>query len=350
MSRVNVCKSVDENIKRHAEAFPYIEIYGWLLGYDYNNQLFVISSIPCKQYKMQNKIIAEPSQEKVMEISKAIPRGIGIVGIYHSHVGEVFHSSTDNHTVKQFASVYPYFLSIVTNVQETKFYQLKGQNVEETKVKISGLQVPLPIKFLAKVRLNLPSLSDLNIQTISSKMREILESFAVKQIEYNQNLLSDTMSTDKIEGKECLVRFSVRGEKPATAEYIAFEMNLEANILAQEKTLLSTIKPMMKQAFIDDMYYQLKNTTIKGREISKPIKIEFLSDNVNWKFYVSKKDGETMVDFLELLAFRIEYYSAKNEKKREKMLVPIKNTLTKVKKEENIAKIVQIVEDLAKEI
>jgi len=325
-------------------------IYGWLLGYDHNDQLFVVSSVPCKQYKMQNQIIAEPSQEEVMEISKAIPMGIGIVGIYHSHVGKVFHSSTDDHTVKQFASVYPYFLSIVTNVEETKYYQLKDESVEEIKVKVSSIKMPQSIRFIAKAKLNLSQGTKLNIQTISSKMREILESFEVKQIEYKQNLLSGSISTDKLEGNECLVRFSVFEDNLATADDLTFTMDLHANIFAQERTPLSLIKPLMKQAFIDDMYYQLKNTIVTKGEISRPVRIEFLYDNIDWKFYVSKKDKEYMLSFLQLLEFRVEYFSSKNEKKREIMLKMIKNTKNNMEKEENFAKIIQIVEDLAKKI
>jgi len=349
MSKVNVCGSVADDIKRHARAFPTIEIYGWLLGYDHGDQLFVVSSVPCKQYKMQNQIIAEPSQEEVMEISKAIPRGIGIVGIYHSHVGKVFHSSTDNHTVKQFASVYPYFLSIVTNVKETKYYQLKGESVEEIKVKVSLIKVPQSIRFLTKAKINLSHGTALNVQTISSKMREILESFEVKQIEYKQNLLSGSISTDKLEGNECLVRFSVFEDNLA-ADGLMFTMDLHANIFAQERTLLSSIKPLMKQAFIDDMYYQLKNTIMVEDKISRPVRVEFLFDNIDWKFYVSKKDKEHMLSFLQLLEFRVEYFSSKNEKKREIMLKTIRNTKNNVEKEENFAEIIQIVEDLAKEI
>lgn len=350
MSKVNVCESVADDIKRHASAFPTIEIYGWLLGYDHNDQLFVVSSVPCKQYKMQNQIIAEPSQEEVMEISKAIPMGIGIVGIYHSHVGKVFHSSTDDYTVKQFASVYPYFLSIVTNVEETKYYQLKDESVEEIKVKVSSIKVPQTIRFLTKAKLDHAKLSELNVQTISSKMREILESFEVKQIEHKQNLLSGSMSTDKLEGKECLVRFSVFEDSLETVKGLTFTMDLNANIFAQERTPLSSIKPLMKQAFIDDMYYQLKNTLIAKSEISKPVRIEFLHDNITWKFYVSKKDKENMLSFIQLLEFRVEYFSSKNEKKREILLNTIRNTKNNIEKEENFAKIIQIVEDLAKKI
>jgi proteasome lid subunit RPN8/RPN11 len=134
MSDVYIFEHVLEAIQNHADSFKEQEIYGWLLGYDNYEKLFVISSIPCYHYRMQSQISAEPSHEEVMEITKAIPKGIGVVGIYHSHTGKVFHSKTDDQTIEQFATIYPYFLSIVTNVSETKYYQFKENSVNEINV------------------------------------------------------------------------------------------------------------------------------------------------------------------------------------------------------------------------
>ena len=101
MSKVSVSNHVIQAVKNHAKNFPDIEIYGWLLGYEYKEVLYVISSVPCKSYQVQNRLVAEPSHEEIFEISKAIPKGVNIIGIYHSHTGSVFHSATDDQTIKQ---------------------------------------------------------------------------------------------------------------------------------------------------------------------------------------------------------------------------------------------------------
>ena len=132
MMEIKVCDKVLTAIKKHAKKNKDKEIYGWLIGFDYQGELYVTYSVPCIKYIQQELTIAEPSHEEVIEISRTIPAGIGIIGIYHSHTGEVYHSSTDDSTIKQFSSVYPYFVSIVTNITETKIYQLIDDSVKET--------------------------------------------------------------------------------------------------------------------------------------------------------------------------------------------------------------------------
>jgi len=318
MNKVNICNHVIEAIRKHAQSFPDIEIYGWLLGYDYKNQLYVVASIPCKQYTVQSKLIAEPSQEEVMEISKAIPGGIGVVGIYHSHVGAVFHSATDDQTVKQFASVYPYFLSTVTNIEETKYFQLKDESVEELEVKYYKETNLVQTKFITDIKVQIDE-DSLTISQISSQIREMFENTKIISTLIVDKLIENNIPLRKIENKDCFVVLSsFQGPIREDLGQI-FRLKLSANFTLHKNLQLNEISKQIIQALIDDMYYQLGSSELKNKELLFPERLELDVDNLIWKFYINRQD-KSFADFVNLLIFRLKHMSFQYKKQQSKLI------------------------------
>lgn len=126
MSRVHVDHWIEEFIKAHARTSSK-EIYGWLVGHETPaGDLLVVSAITCERYTTQHEVGARPDTREIQELASSLPQGIGFVGIYHSHPGEVFHSSTDDETAISMARLYPRLLSAVTNGSITKWYRYEG--------------------------------------------------------------------------------------------------------------------------------------------------------------------------------------------------------------------------------
>ncbi len=126
MPRVHVDHWIEEFIKAHARTSSK-EIYGWLVGHETpSGDLLVVSAIACERYTTQHEVGARPDTLEIQELASSLPQGIGFVGIYHSHPGEVFHSSTDDETAISMARLYPRLLSAVTNGSITKWYRYEG--------------------------------------------------------------------------------------------------------------------------------------------------------------------------------------------------------------------------------
>lgn len=321
MSDVYIFEHVLEAIENHAASFKEQEIYGWLLGYDFYDKLFVISSIPCYYYRMQSQISAEPSHEEVMEIIKAIPKGIGVVGIYHSHTGKVFHSKTDDQTIEQFATIYPFFLSIVTNVSETKYYQFKENSVNEINVgKIKKEDLVLS-NFETSVAFDVEKIGERILTYVSTELREKLENSQIAKISCDFKELDDKTDLFSIRNEICQVLLEhPELEKREFGSKLSSKILLDANILSQKGTKISEVKGKLKRSFTDDMYYQLKNTEVKDDKLVFPKKIEILLDNILWKFYVQEDKREKMQKLFEKLIFRMRYMSLSEEEERKTLI------------------------------
>jgi proteasome lid subunit RPN8/RPN11 len=126
MPSVHVDHWIEEFIKAHARTSSK-EIYGWLVGHETPaGDLLVVSAIACERYTTQHEVGARPDIREIQELASSLPQGIGFVGIYHSHPGDVFHSSTDDETAISMARFYPRLLSAVTNGGIIKWYRHEG--------------------------------------------------------------------------------------------------------------------------------------------------------------------------------------------------------------------------------
>jgi hypothetical protein len=119
------------------------EVIGWLLGFLWNDGIYVCDAVPCTRYRSQTKFSAEADPLEEAELASRYPRNIGIVGLYHSHpfslgrnssvfrelfdVGDIFHSHTDDVTMRSRAGKRKNYLSIVTNGIDYACFVLKDR-------------------------------------------------------------------------------------------------------------------------------------------------------------------------------------------------------------------------------
>jgi len=110
------------------------EAIGWLLGFFVGDEPYVLDAHAATRYKHQSRYgaIADPAEEA--EIALRYPRNIGIVGLYHSHPFRdetrhaIFHSATDDATLKSRAARRENFLSVVTDGRSAECFVLRDGN------------------------------------------------------------------------------------------------------------------------------------------------------------------------------------------------------------------------------
>lgn len=117
------------------------EIYGWLLGYEEKKELVVLAAYPCSIYKNQTLIEAEPDPQELSSLDSMLPLGISVLGIYHSHPSNVFHSRTDDKTILEMAQTDPNIVSVVTNGEISKVFVVKDKKIKEVNPKTSSKAV-----------------------------------------------------------------------------------------------------------------------------------------------------------------------------------------------------------------
>jgi len=108
------------------------EAIGWLLGFFVGEEPYVLDAHPATRYKHQSRYgaVADPVEEA--EIAVRYPRNVGIVGLYHSHPFKddtrhaIFHSATDDATLKSRAARRENFLSVVTDGRSAECFVLRG--------------------------------------------------------------------------------------------------------------------------------------------------------------------------------------------------------------------------------
>ena len=107
------------------------EAIGWLLGFFVGDEPYVLDAVPATRYKHQSRYgaVADPTEEA--ELAVLYPRNVGIVGLYHSHPFRdetrhaIFHSATDDATLKSRASRRENYLSVVTDGRSAECFVLR---------------------------------------------------------------------------------------------------------------------------------------------------------------------------------------------------------------------------------
>ena len=113
------------------------EAIGWLLGFFVGDEPYVLDTRPATRYGHQSRYgaVADPAEEA--EIAVAYPRNVGIVGLYHSHPFRnetrhaIFHSATDDATLKSRAARRENYLSIVTDGRSAECFVLRSRGPVE---------------------------------------------------------------------------------------------------------------------------------------------------------------------------------------------------------------------------
>jgi len=140
MSTVHVQRAAWRVLLHHAADVARgrgVEAIGWLLGFFVGDEPYVLDAVPAVRYKHQSRYgaIADPAEE--VDLALRYPRNVGIVGLYHSHPFRdetrhaIFHSATDDATLKSRASRRENYLSVVTDGRSAECFVLRaGRPVE----------------------------------------------------------------------------------------------------------------------------------------------------------------------------------------------------------------------------
>ena len=121
------------------------EAIGWLLGFFAPAAVTVLDVAPATRYKSQSRYGAEADPREELAIATSYPRTVGIVGLYHSHPFRdethhaIFHSQTDDKTLKSRASRREEYLSVVTDGHDAEVFVIKGGKHEVTPEVVDGL-------------------------------------------------------------------------------------------------------------------------------------------------------------------------------------------------------------------
>lgn len=128
------------------------EAIGWLLGYFSPGAVTVLDVAPATRYKSQSRYGAEADPRDELELAISYPRAVGIVGLYHSHPFRdetqhaIFHSQTDDRTLKSRASTREDYLSVVTDGHDAEVFVLKGGKQEVTPEVVDDLSYRQALK------------------------------------------------------------------------------------------------------------------------------------------------------------------------------------------------------------
>jgi proteasome lid subunit RPN8/RPN11 len=120
------------------------EAIGWLLGFFVGDDVYVVETHPCTQYRSQSRYGAEADPSEEAALAVRYPRTVGIVGLYHSHPFSdetdhaIFHSHTDDKTLRSRASRRENYLSVVTDTSEATFFRLRKGDREEVVPDVVG--------------------------------------------------------------------------------------------------------------------------------------------------------------------------------------------------------------------
>ena len=146
--RVAVARNAWRRMVNHANEVARdrgSEAIGWLLGYFSPGAVTVLDSVGATRYKFQSRYGAQADAREELELATSYPRAVGIVGLYHSHPFRdetqhaIFHSQTDDTTLKSRASRRPDYLSVVTDGHDAEVFVLDREKTEVRPEVVDGL-------------------------------------------------------------------------------------------------------------------------------------------------------------------------------------------------------------------
>jgi len=147
-TRVRFSRHAYRTLLNHADRVARergAEAIGWLLGFFAPSAVTVLDVAPATRYKSQSRYGAEADPREELAIATSYPRTVGIVGLYHSHPFRdethhaIFHSQTDDKTLKSRASRREEYLSVVTDGHDAEVFVIKGGKHEVTPEVVDGL-------------------------------------------------------------------------------------------------------------------------------------------------------------------------------------------------------------------
>jgi hypothetical protein len=251
---VYVKKHVIENLRKHAheEARKYgHEVFGWLVGFFKEKQVYVLKAVKCTKYLRQSKVEAEADPSEESQVASLYPRNIGIVGLYHSHPfrkdydrpgrkkgieEKMFHSEVDKSTLKSRAKREENYVSAVTDGRSTSFFTLDKDSKKVIEVKPNIVNTIEYDKFMTDYSAKINLIFEKKIKV--SKISDILKGLETNLIDYiYRNVEESEIDFEKINEKRWNVRLYAFEEERVTDNVIAikkvdnhFMVNLRFNM------------------------------------------------------------------------------------------------------------------------
>ena len=239
---VAVKKSVVEDVKKHAfqEARKHgHEIFGWLVGFFRNNEVYVVNQVKCTKYRKQSSVEAEADPALESEVASTYPRNMGLVGLYHSHPfrrdyhkpyadglfeSEMFHSEVDRATLRSRATREVNYLSAVTDGRNLTFFALDKDSKRVIQLKPEMFEAIGYDKFLTNYRANINLVFERKIEV--RNIGEIVKGLESDLINYIYRNVSERD-----------VGFERSSEKRWNVRLYAFEEETIAdNVISMEKS------------------------------------------------------------------------------------------------------------------
>lgn len=262
MINVSIPNYVTDYILKHANTTEN-EIIGWLVGFfNEKKEPIVLMAFACLKYQTQTIISANPDPSELNNLTKKLPLGYGVIGMYHSHPrkSKIFHSHVDNDTVVDYASIVDNFLSVVTNGIEIECFMLEDKKTGALKPIKWSHENPEPLKeiqFKFNNEINIPiSDSNPNARILTSALFDMIFETWDKKTYYHDSLPWDENKSLK----------DLKNEKEVTILQINLDSltNLTSN---QKKTIKINDEIHFSGYFCD---------TISLKERENEIRNEFL--------------------------------------------------------------------------
>lgn len=158
MTRARVARDAHRRMLNHAHRVARdngAEAIGWLLGYFAPGEVTVLDVAPATRYRRQSRYGAEADPREELELAASYPRAVGIVGLYHSHPFRdetehaIFHSETDDRTLRSRASRRKEYLSVVTDGREAEAFVLDPDRTAVEPEVVDGLSYRDALRRLA---------------------------------------------------------------------------------------------------------------------------------------------------------------------------------------------------------
>jgi proteasome lid subunit RPN8/RPN11 len=270
-------------IKKHAQNSPN-EIYGWLVGREsFNNDLYIFSVFACENYQIQNEISAAPNPRELQELGSILPQGVGIVGIYHSHPSDVFHSSVDDLTIQNLSKYYNNIISAVTNSDGAiKWFQLDKTHQITQEIEIYGQKIPDNLFQTLKYYGNFQY--DFKISVESSLIQQLIGKFldnfnsawdnsSIDILGEHQKKKGNLEDINRIEISNLTEKSLRKLIDPKNS--VRFNLNFNSNSDKSMQNSVHSIKFQGKLRLLVDILFDKQDLSSKSFDILEVIKDEF---------------------------------------------------------------------------
>lgn len=266
-----VLEEAIKNYIQHRAAASKTEVYGWLIGFDNpKGDVFITAPLDCTRYDRQSVSDAVPNIDELHIVSAMMIQGMGIVGIYHSHPREVFHSSTDDYTVQTLAKMYPNIVSIVTNGDETRCYRLLDGKIgevsptQETLPPTNYLNFQLPIK--SQVHIGSKTRRDQIDSLVSTQLQTALQDSLEKcHFKLDGKRLKDKQRLSKLPSGSAVLLQPSHWQMPSKDTLTlqgrpiltSVETTLKARVIVREGERLRDLRNAIENELADDLVQKI---------------------------------------------------------------------------------------------